>query len=200
MRLYKRFIDLIILLVFFPWILSLILIVYLYLKIKISSPVFFIQVRSGYKGKSFNLYKFRTMALPKKDHIYLNEKKRVLRATYYLRILKLDELPQFYNILRGDLTIVGPRPLLIEYNKIYNDEQKKRLNVTPGLTGWAQINGANNISWKKKFELDLYYIKNMSFYLDIKIIILTFIHIVNKIFINKKKNEKIIAEKFNGRN
>lgn len=200
MRLYKRFIDLIILLVFFPWILSLILIVYLYLKIKISSPVFFIQVRSGYKGKSFNLYKFRTMALPKKDHIYLNEKKRVLKATYYLRILKLDELPQFYNILRGDLTIVGPRPLLIEYNKIYNDEQKKRLNVTPGLTGWAQINGANNISWKKKFELDLYYIKNMSFYLDIKIIILTFIHIVNKIFINKKKNEKIIAEKFNGRN
>jgi undecaprenyl phosphate N,N'-diacetylbacillosamine 1-phosphate transferase len=140
------------------------------------------------------------MALPKKDHIYLNEKKRVLRATYYLRILKLDELPQFFNILRGDLTIVGPRPLLIEYNKIYNAEQKKRLNVMPGLTGWAQINGANNISWKKKFELDLYYIKNMSLYLDIKIIILTFIHIVNKIFINKKKNEKIIAEKFNGRN
>jgi undecaprenyl phosphate N,N'-diacetylbacillosamine 1-phosphate transferase len=140
------------------------------------------------------------MALPKKDHIYLNEKKRVLRATYYLRILKLDELPQFFNILRGDLTIVGPRPLLIEYNKIYNAEQKKRLNVMPGLTGWAQINGANNISWKKKFELDLYYIKNMSLYLDTKIIILTFIHIVNKIFINKKKNEKIIAEKFNGRN
>jgi undecaprenyl phosphate N,N'-diacetylbacillosamine 1-phosphate transferase len=140
------------------------------------------------------------MALPKKDHIYLNEKKRVLRATYYLRILKLDELPQFFNILRGDLTIVGPRPLLIEYNKIYNAEQKKRLNVMPGLTGWAQINGANNISWKKKFELDLYYIKNMSLYLDTKIIILTFIHIANKIFINKKKNEKIIAEKFNGRN
>jgi lipopolysaccharide/colanic/teichoic acid biosynthesis glycosyltransferase len=200
MRLYKRFIDLIILLVFFPLILSLILIVYLYLKIKISSPVFFIQVRSGYKGKPFNLYKFRTMALPKKEHIYLNEKKRVLRATYYLRILKLDELPQFFNILRGDLTIVGPRPLLVEYNKIYNAEQKKRLHVMPGLTGWAQINGANNISWKKKFELDLYYIKNMSFYLDIKIIILTFIHIVNKISISKKKNEKIIAEKFNGRN
>jgi undecaprenyl phosphate N,N'-diacetylbacillosamine 1-phosphate transferase len=140
------------------------------------------------------------MALPKKEHIYLNEKKRVLRATYYLRILKLDELPQFFNILRGDLTIVGPRPLLIEYNKIYNGEQKKRLHVMPGLTGWAQINGANNISWKKKFELDLYYIKNMSFYLDIKIIILTFTHIVNKIFICKKKNEKIIAEKFNGRN
>lgn len=200
MKLYKRILDLIFLLFFFPLILTLILVVYLYLKIKISSPVFFIQIRSGYKGVPFKLYKFRTMALQQKKFHHQNEKKRVLKATYYLRVLKLDELPQFLNILKGDLTIVGPRPLLMEYNKIYNTEQKKRLYVVPGLTGWAQINGENNISWKKKFELDLYYIKNMSFHLDIKIIILTIEYLIKKLFNGNKKNQKIIAERFNGKN
>ena len=191
-----------IVLFFSPLILFLLVIISLYLMMTISSPIFFVQTRAGKNGKPFRLYKFRTMAnkINQKKDNFESERKRVLKSTYFLRLLKFDEIPQFFNIIKGDLTLVGPRPLLVEYNELYNLEQKKRLSVLPGLTGWAQINGSNNISWKKKFELDIYYVKNQNFFLDIKIIILTIFYLIKKIVKGSNSKEKIIGKKFNGKN
>lgn len=199
---YKRFLDFIIIIIFLPLILLVFVLVFIYLIFAISSPIFFVQIRAGKNGKPFKLYKFRTMANIDNlsDDNFESEKKRVLKSTYFLRLLKLDEIPQFLNILKGDITLVGPRPLLVEYNNLYNDQQRKRLTVLPGLTGWAQINGSNNISWKKKFELDIYYVNNISFFLDLKIIIMTFIYILKKIIVKSDSKEKIIGEKFDGSN
>lgn len=201
MLIFKRLIDLTVVLIFLPIILFLFIIVSIYLSITISTPIFFVQTRAGKKGKPFKLYKFRTMANSNnKKNNFESEKKRVLKSTYFLRLSKLDEIPQFLNVVKGDITLVGPRPLLLEYNDLYNPEQKKRLNVIPGLTGWAQINGANNISWKKKFELDIYYVENMSIVLDVKIIFLTIFHIIKKVLKGSDPKENIIGEKFNGKN
>lgn len=198
----KRIFDLMIVLFFSPLILFLLVIISVYLMMTISSPIFFVQTRAGKNGKPFRLYKFRTMAnkINQKKDNFESERKRVLKSTYFLRLLKFDEIPQFFNIIKGDLTLVGPRPLLVEYNELYNLEQKKRLSVLPGLTGWAQINGSNNISWKKKFELDIYYVKNQNFFLDIKIIILTIFYLIKKIVKGSNSKEKIIGKKFNGKN
>lgn len=198
----KRIFDLMIVLFFSPLILFLLVIISVYLMMTISSPIFFVQTRAGKNGKPFRLYKFRTMAnkIDQKKDNFESERKRVLKSTYFLRLLKFDEIPQFFNIIKGDLTLVGPRPLLVEYNELYNLEQKKRLSVLPGLTGWAQINGSNNISWKKKFELDIYYVKNQNFFLDIKIIILTIFYLIKKIVKGSNSKEKIIGKKFNGKN
>tara|TARA_B100001027_G_scaffold141762_1_gene98632 strand:- start:3246 stop:3854 length:609 start_codon:yes stop_codon:yes gene_type:complete len=202
MIIYKRFFDIIIVLIFSPIILFLFFLVSIYLLIAISSPIFFVQMRAGKHGKPFKLYKFRTMAntMNQSNDNFEDERKRVLKSTYFLRLLKLDEIPQFLNILKGDLTLVGPRPLLLEYNELYSKQQKKRLTVLPGLTGWAQINGSNNISWKKKFELDIYYVENLNVLLDIKIIFMTLVYIFKKIINGSNVKEKIIGEKFNGKN
>jgi sugar transferase EpsL len=202
MIIYKRFFDIIIVLIFSPIILFLFFLVSIYLLIAISSPIFFVQMRAGKHGKPFKLYKFRTMAITmnQSNNNFEDERKRVLKSTYFLRLLKLDEIPQFLNILKGDLTLVGPRPLLLEYNELYSKQQKKRLTVLPGLTGWAQINGSNNISWKKKFELDIYYVENLNVLLDIKIIFMTLVYIFKKIINGSNVKEKIIGEKFNGKN
>ena len=198
---YKRFLDLFLVLFFLPIIILIFIFVVIYLKITIRNSIFFVQNRAGFRGKPFKLYKFRTMANSSiKKTNFESEKKRVLKSTYFLRLLKLDEIPQFLNVIKGDITLVGPRPLLLEYNGLYNSEQKKRLNVIPGLTGWAQINGANNISWKKKFELDIYYVENMSIVLDLKIIFLTIFHIIKKVLKGSDPKENIIGEKFNGKN
>ena len=120
----------------------------------------------------------------------------------FLRITRLDEIPQILNVLKGDLSIVGPRPLYNKYIQLYNINQKKRLLMKPGITGWAQINGDNNISWKRKLELDVWYVQNFNIFLDIKIIILTIVFFINRIiFYNKIKNDKIIIDRdFNGKN
>lgn len=199
---FKRLFDLVIVFMFLPIIIFFFLIVATYLKITISNPIFFVQRRAGKNGKPFKLYKFRTMAKKQNNYVenFESERRRVLKTTYFIRFLKLDEIPQFLNIIKGDLSLVGPRPLLVEYNKLYNKEQKKRLSVMPGLTGWAQINGSNNISWKKKFKLDNYYVENQSIYLDLKIIFMTILYMLKKIIINSVSKEKIIGKKFNGRN
>jgi len=170
------------------------LIIFSYLKFVIGSPIIFKQRRSGLKGKNFNLYKFRTMSKIKTK----NEIQRLFKSTLFLRRTRLDELPQLFNILKGELNFVGPRPLLPEYNKLYNKTQRKRLEVMPGITGWAQVNGDNNISWSKKFKLDIWYVQNKSFILDLKIILLTIVFILKKILI--KKDIKFIVKKFNGKN
>lgn len=166
----------------------------IYLLIVIGKPILFKQKRSGLNGRKFYLYKFRTMTNLKK----VKDVNRILGSTIFLRNSRLDEIPQLINIIKGDLNFIGPRPLLPEYDKLYNKEQKKRLSIKPGITGWAQVNGDNNISWKKKFQLDLWYVKNKSILLDLKIIFLTFLFFVKKGL--KKNNKKFITKKFNGKN
>ena len=203
-----RLFDIILLIFLVPIIAPIFIVIFIFLNFKIGKPVFFIQKRSGYKGLEFKLYKFRTMAilntnqkiekLDEKSYA-ANESKRVLSATKFLRKTRLDELPQLLNILKNDISFVGPRPLLMEYNSLYNEEQKKRLNVKPGITGWSQINGGNLITWKKKFELDVWYIQNRSLYLNFKIILLTAVYFVKKLF-DKNDDEIYLHEKFNGNN
>lgn len=150
------------------------------IKKKLGSPVLFRQVRPGLNGKPFEMVKFRTM----RDAIDANgdplpDSERMTPFGSFLRSSSLDELPELWNVLKGDMSLVGPRPLLMEYLSLYNDEQKRRHEARPGLTGWAQINGRNAISWEEKFRLDTWYIDNKSFVLDIKILILT----IKKVFI-----------------
>ncbi len=158
-------------------------------------PIFFIQERAGIKGKIINVIKFKTI-------INVKNKKTVSKLGKFLRITRIDEIPQIINVLKGELSFVGPRPLFIKYVKLYSAEQKRRLEMKPGITGWAQINGDNNISWKKKFDLDIWYINNFNILLDVKIILLTIIFFMNRIlFYNKFKNlKKIIDKEFNGKN
>lgn len=148
---------------------------------------FFIQSRPGKKAKLFNIIKFKTMN-DKKDHqgILLKDEIRLTQVGKFVRKISLDEIPQLINVLKGEMSIIGPRPLLPEYLSLYNDEQKQRHDVKPGITGWAQVNGRNAISWQQKFNYDIYYVNNLSFLLDIKIIYLT----VEKVF----KQEGITAE------
>ena len=203
-----RLFDIILLIFLIPIITPIFIVIFIFLNLKIGKPVFFIQKRSGYKGLEFKLYKFRSMAILNADQkikkldeksYAVNESKRVLSATKFLRKTRLDELPQLLNILKNDISFVGPRPLLMEYNSLYNEEQKKRLNVKPGITGWSQINGGSLITWKKEFQLDLWYVQNKSLYLNFKIILLTVIYFVKKLF-DKNDDEIYLHEKFNGNN
>jgi lipopolysaccharide/colanic/teichoic acid biosynthesis glycosyltransferase len=135
----------------------------------------FKQVRPGYKGKLFTIYKFRTMneARDEKENL-LPDAERLTGFGKFVRKTSLDELPQLFNVLRGELSLVGPRPLLVEYLELYNSEQARRHDVKPGITGWAQINGRNTITWEQKFKLDVWYVEHISFWLDLKILGLTF--------------------------
>lgn len=147
-------------------------------KIKFGRSVFFIQERPGQNEKIFKLYKFRTMTDKKSPSgELLPDKDRITKYGQFLRRISLDELPELFNILKGDMSFVGPRPLLIEYLPLYNKEQRKRHLVKPGLTGWAQVNGRNAITWQEKFNFDVWYVNNWSLGLDIKIIFLTLVKI-----------------------
>ena len=142
-------------------------------------PVFFIQTRPGKNGKPFKLYKFRTMkeARNQKSEL-LTDGKRITKLGGFLRRTSVDELPELFNVLMGKMSIVGPRPLLMQYLERYSDEQARRHEVLPGITGWAQINGRNAISWEEKFNLDVWYVDNWSFCLDIKIIFQTILKVI----------------------
>ena len=159
-------------------------------------PVFFVQERAGIKGKKIKVIKFKTIIKTS------SKKKEVTKLGKFLRITRIDEIPQILNVLKGDLSFVGPRPLFLEYTKLYSNYQKKRLDVKPGITGWAQINGDNNISWNKKFSLDIWYVKNFNIAIDIKILFLTIVFFIKSIlFYNEIKYKKIIIDKkFNGKN
>ena len=142
--------------------------------INLGSPIFFRQIRPGKNGKPFQIIKFRTMTDWKnRDGVYLSDQVRMTPFGHFLRSSSLDELPELWNVLKGDMSIVGPRPLLLEYLPLYSKKQQRRHDLRPGIIGWAQINGRNEISWKKKFELDLWYIENRNFLLDLKIILIT---------------------------
>ena len=143
-------------------------------RITLGSPVLFRQERPGFHGRPFELVKFRSMldAVDQNGDPLPNEQ-RLTRFGKFLRSTSLDELPELWNILKGDMSIVGPRPLLIEYLLLYSREQARRHDVPPGLTGWSQVNGRNALSWEEKFELDIWYVDNASFWLDMKIILMT---------------------------
>lgn len=141
---------------------------------KIGSPIFFFQTRPGKRGKSFRMIKFRTMsdAVDEQGNL-LPDGQRMASFGSFLRSTSLDELPELWNVLKGDMSLVGPRPLLMEYLPLYSEEQRRRHDVRPGVTGWAQVNGRNAISWHDKFRLDVWYVDNQSFWLDLKILFLT---------------------------
>jgi lipopolysaccharide/colanic/teichoic acid biosynthesis glycosyltransferase len=164
---------------------------------KMESPILFRQRRPGYKEKIFGIYKFRTMTNEKDEHgNLLPDEQRLVGIGKFIRSTSLDELPQLFNVLKGEMSFVGPRPLLIEYLDLYNDKQKRRHDVKPGITGWAQVNGRNAISWKQKFEYDVWYVDNQSFWLDMEILWMTFLKVANRSDISS--NTSATMEKFTG--
>lgn len=164
---------------------------------KMGSPILFRQKRPGYKEKIFGIYKFRTMTNEKDANgNLLPDDKRLVGIGKFIRSTSLDELPQLFNVLKGEMSFVGPRPLLIEYLPLYNQKQKRRHDVKPGITGWAQVNGRNAISWEQKFDYDVWYVDNQSFWLDIKILWLTFLKVVKRSDISSSTSSTM--EKFTG--
>ena len=170
----KRLLDILLslmVLVCFCWLYAIVAIL---VRVKLGSPVIFKQPRPGKDEKIFNLYKFRTMTDAKDENgNLLPDEDRLPEFGKKLRATSLDELPELFNILKGDMSLVGPRPLLVKYLPLYNDEQRRRHDVRPGLTGWAQVNGRNLLSWEDKFEKDVYYVDHQSFLLDLKILFMT---------------------------
>ncbi len=146
---------------------------------KLGSPIFFCQTRAGKNGERFRLVKFRTMRdATDSAEEFVADGERMTALGTSLRKWSLDELPELWNVLKGDMSLVGPRPLLVEYLPLYTDEQLRRHTVRPGITGWVQVNGRNALSWEEKFEFDLWYVDNQSFWLDLKIMLSTVTHLV----------------------
>lgn len=193
----KRPMDFILSLIAIIVLLPVIIIVAILVRIKLGGPVLFTQNRPGKNEKIFKLYKFRTMTSAKdKDGNLLPDEVRLTKFGKFLRSTSLDELPGLFNILKGHMSIVGPRPLLVQYLPLYNEEQKKRHLVRPGLTGLAQVNGRNAISWEEKFKFDVKYVEKITFIGDIKIIILTAFKVIRRKDINS--NTSATMEEFKG--
>lgn len=193
----KRLFDIVVAALLLAFFLPIIALLSLLIRISMGSPILFRQIRPGLYGNFFEIYKFRTMseqfdasgnALP--DRVRLNGLGRFLRKT------SLDELPQLFNVLNGDMSLVGPRPLLIEYLSLYSPEQAKRHHVRPGITGWAQVCGRNTISWQDKFSLDVWYVENASFMLDMKILCMTALKVLRRDGINASDADTM--KKFTG--
>ncbi|USK31663.1 sugar transferase [Bacillus sp. F19] len=156
-----------------------ILIIAIFVRIKLGSPILFVQKRPGLKFKPFYLFKFRTMTDQKDENGFLlPDDARLTPFGALLRKYSLDEIPQLINVIKGDISLVGPRPLLMEYLPLYTESQARRHLVRPGVTGWAQINGRNNLSWEEKFNLDIWYVENQSLLLDVKILFITIIKVL----------------------
>jgi lipopolysaccharide/colanic/teichoic acid biosynthesis glycosyltransferase len=177
----KRLTDIFIIFLGLPLLIPSYILIAMLIKIKLGSPIIFKQTRPGLNGEVFNLIKFRTMT-NKTDEFGnpLSDSKRLMKFGKFLRSTSLDELPELWNVLNGSMSIVGPRPLLEEYMPLYSQDQARRHNVRPGITGWAQINGRNSISWEDKFDYDQWYVDNQSFLLDIKIILLTIVKVIKR--------------------
>jgi sugar transferase EpsL len=195
----KRLFDLSLSIILFVCLSPVFIVIALLVKMKLGSPIIFKQERPGLKGKQFSLYKFRTMTDEKNDQGELMpDYIRLTSFGRFLRKYSLDEYPQLWNVIKGDLSLVGPRPLLIEYLPLYTKEQSLRHNVRPGITGWAQVNGRNALSWDEKFKLDVWYVNNQSFFLDMKILILTVYKVIISDGINQPGNATV--ESFKGSN
>lgn len=198
-KFFKRFFDIILSLIAIIILSPVYLIISILVLIFMGWPILFKQPRPGKNEKIFNMYKFRTMTNKKdKDGNLLPNEKRLTKFGNLLRKTSLDELPEIFCILIGKMSIVGPRPLHVEYLEYYNEEQKHRHDVRPGLTGWAQANGRNSITWTEKFKYDIYYVKNLSLILDIKIIFMTIKQVFCRSDIYSTNGE--FMERFNGKN
>ena len=194
---FKRFFDVAIALIAIVIFSPLLFFVFLLLLSSNQGNPFFFQKRPGLNGTIFKVIKFKTMNEKRDAHgSLLPDAKRLTKLGIFLRKTSFDEGPQVLNILKGDMSIIGPRPLLPEYLPLYNKTQKKRHDVKPGITGWAQINGRNAISWKKKFEYDVWYVENRSFLLDVKIFFKTFLKVVKSEGVNKEG--EVTTTKFKG--
>lgn len=182
----KRIIDLVAAFIGLLLILPIMILTALLIRINMGKPVIFKQQRPGLNGKPFYLYKFRTMT-DKKDSIgeLLPDEERLTSFGKFLRRYSIDELPQLFNVVKGDMSFVGPRPLLMEYLPLYTSEQARRHEVRPGITGWVQVNGRNTITWEEKFKLDVWYVNNRSLFLDLKILLLTAIIVFKSEGINQ---------------
>lgn len=194
---FKRLFDFIVSLTAFIVLLPALFIIAILIRVKLGSPIMFKQKRPGLNEKIFTLYKFRTMSDKKDENgLLLHDGERLTKFGKLLRSTSIDELPGLINIIKGDMSIVGPRPLLVEYLKLYNDQQRKRHSVKPGLTGMAQINGRNSITWEEKFKLDLDYINNITFHGDMSIIFYTIIKVLKRDGISSSTSETV--EKYTG--
>ena len=188
-----KFLALVLIILFSPIVIIVAFLIYLWDGL----PIIFTQSRPGYKGKIFKIYKFRTMTNDRDENgVLLPDEKRLNGIGKVIRSLSLDELPQLFNVLKGDMSFVGPRPLLVEYLPLYNDKQKKRHDVRPGITGWAQVNGRNAIGWEQKFEYDVWYVEHISFWIDMKILWMTFLKVIKRSGISQEGQATM--EKFMG--
>ena len=178
----KRIFDLFLTILSLPFLLPIYLLIILLALTQLNFPILFKQSRPGFNGKIFTMYKFKTMTDEcDKNGILLSEEVRLTKFGKFLRSTSMDELPSLWNVLKGDMSLVGPRPLLVQYLPLYSIKQARRHEVKPGITGWAQVNGRNKISWDEKFDLDVWYVDNHSIWLDIKIIFKT----LKKVFLRK---------------
>jgi len=195
----KRGLDLLVLLVMSPFLLPVVIVVALVLRLQMGRPVFFCQLRPGYKGKPFTLLKFRTMDSARDEQgRLLPDEERLTKLGSLLRRYSVDELPQLWNVLKGEMSLVGPRPLLMQYLERYTPEQARRHERKPGVTGWAQVNGRNALSWEEKFRLDVWYVDHWSLALDARILAMT----IRKIFLRESiaQSGHATMPEFTGRN
>jgi len=170
----RRFIDIWLVIASAPLLLPCFFLVMLIVRLKLGKPIFFTQIRAGQRGASFKMFKFRSMTDERDaEGNLLEDEQRLTRFGKLLRSTSLDELPSLWNVLKGEMSLVGPRPLLMEYLEYYSDDQARRMEIKPGVTGWAQVNGRNAISWEQKFQYDVWYVDHQSLWLDVKIIWLT---------------------------
>lgn len=173
-RIVKRVLDLVFAIVLGIPSLIIVCICYIAIKTTTKGPAFFVQERPGYKGKIFSIYKLRTMKVETEENGRpLSDEERITKVGRIIRACSFDELPQLLNVFKGEMSFIGPRPLLKQYLPLYTPEQMRRHDVLPGISGWAQVNGRNELTWEQKFERDVYYVDHISFALDIKILVMT---------------------------
>ena len=188
----KRVFDLITSLTMSLFLIPVLILLTVLVKVKFGSPVFFKQARPGLRGEIFFIYKYRTMTIEyDKNGNLLSDRDRLTNFGKFLRSTSLDELPGLWSVFNGDMSLVGPRPLLIEYLPLYSKKHSRRHDLKPGITGWAQVNGRNSISWEEKLDLDIWYVINHSFLIDLKILWLTIIKVIRRDGISSKGHETV---------
>ncbi|KSU89063.1 MULTISPECIES: sugar transferase [Priestia] len=193
----KRLLDIVVTFILLILLFPILLICCMIVKFSLGSPIFFKQQRPGLEQKPFYVYKLRTMnSTVDEEGELLADHIRLTKMGLFLRKYSLDELPQLVNVLKGDMSLVGPRPLLMEYLTLYTKEQETRHSVRPGITGWAQVNGRNNLSWEEKLALDTWYVRNQTMGLDLKILLLTALKVVKKEGVSKQGH--VTTDKFTG--
>ncbi|TYA72048.1 sugar transferase [Seonamhaeicola marinus] len=199
-RLFKRIFDLFSAIIAFLLLSPLFIVACISLFITNKGKIFFLQERPGKNGGIFKIIKFKTMRDLKATDSSAHSLNRVTKIGSVIRKYSIDEIPQLINVIKGDMSIVGPRPLLVQYLPLYNEHQKKRHNVLPGITGWAQIKGRNSLSWDEKFNFDVWYVENQSLLLDLKIILLTIKKVLKPDGINNDDSSDIVMPEFTGSN